>query len=231
MYIVKAGVHGLTVHPRPDQRHVKPEDVFELRQLAKREGVEFNIEGNPSLGTQNNGYPGFSYLVSETQPEQCTLVPDSDSQLTSDHGWDLVDHETFEKVSTYVNRYRDAGIRTSIFLDADTEQIQKAHETGADRIELFTGPYAECAINHGTDSSETRTMLKHYQKCTNLARQLGLGVNAGHDLNLDNLTEFCSIGGIAEVSIGHALIADALKMGLVNTVHKYLQAISKATFV
>ena len=173
----------------------------------------------------------FSYLVRETQPEQCTLVPDSDSQLTSDHGWNLIDHETFEKVSTYVNQYKDAGVRASIFLDADIEQIQKSHETGTDRIELFTGPYAECVTNHGINSSQTRAMLKHYQKCTNLAGQLGLGVNAGHDLSLDNLAEFCSIGGITEVSIGHALVADALEMGLVNTVHEYLQAISKAASI
>ena len=229
--VIAAGAHGITVHPRPDQRHIRPGDVHALARLLASEHphVEFNVEGNPAAGPRDNGYPGFDHLVETARPHQATLVPDADAQLTSDHGWDLSDPAEAGRVAEIVARYRGWGVRVSLFMDPVEEQIARARECGADRIELYTGPYADLAERHGLDHPETRACRCSYLDAARYAVKLGLGVNAGHDLNLDNLAEFITIGGVAEVSIGHALIADALEFGLAAAVRKYLDAIGGAT--
>ena len=225
---VGAGARGITVHPRPDQRHVRPADVEALRGMLAAEAphVEFNVEGNPAAGPRGNGYPGFDALVETARPHQATLVPDADAQLTSDHGWDLSDPAAARLVRETAARYRDRGVRVSLFLDPVDEQIARAKECGADRVELYTGPYAGVVERRGLDHPETRASLRTYARAARRAEELGLGVNAGHDLNLDNLAAFVGIGGVAEVSIGHALIADALEVGLAAAVRRYLDAIA-----
>ncbi|WP_341937009.1 pyridoxine 5'-phosphate synthase [Marinimicrobium sp. C2-29] len=214
---LEAGADGLTVHPRPDQRHIRPGDVFDLGALvAERPGIEFNIEGNPHAAPLGN-YPGFMELVRQARPHQCTLVPDSNDQLTSDHGFDL--RQSADALRPLVEELHDLGIRVSLFMDPDLEQIERAQALGADRIELYTGPYAAA---HKAHSSELETLLDDYRAATQHARKIGLGVNAGHDLNLDNLGEFLRIPGIDEVSIGHALTVDALSLGLAPAVKAYL---------
>lgn len=211
---LSAGAAGLTVHPRPDQRHIRPHDVRELAGVCHASGrAEFNIEGNP-FAPANGSYPGLLTLVEETRPDQCTLVPDSENQLTSDHGFDL--RTCADKLSPIIQKLQALGVRVSLFMDPDLEQIQLARDCGADRIELYTGPYAE---HFG--SEQGKELLQQYQKAAAKARQLGLEVNAGHDLNLDNLADFLAIGDIAEVSIGHALTVDALRMGMTAAVKAY----------
>ncbi len=227
---IGAGAHGVTVHPRPDQRHIRPADVEALADLLAREHarVEFNIEGNPAAGPRDNGYPGFDRLIETARPHQATLVPDADAQLTSDHGWDLSDPDRARRVAESVARYQGWGARVSLFMDPVEAQIDGAKACGADRIELYTGPYADLVERRGPEHPETRACLDAYARAARHAAGLGLGVNAGHDLNLDNLAAFVAIGGIAEVSIGHALIADALDFGLSTAVRKYLDAIAGA---
>ena len=220
--IVAAGARGLTVHPRPDQRHIKPADVHEIGNYIRLHNVEFNIEGNPNSPASATGLPGFIELVEQTQPNQCTLVPDTDHQLTSDHGWDLLDAETFARVKDFVARLKTTQTRVSLFLDPDVEQVERAKESDADRIELYTGPWADAVLEHGLDSTQANTLLADYKAAAEHAHAVGLGVNAGHDLDLANLAKFLSIGSILEVSIGHALISDALYFGLYETVRKYL---------
>lgn len=226
--IIAAGAHGITVHPRPDQRHIRPDDVHALAQMLASDypHLEYNIEGNPAAGPRDNGYPGFDHLIESARPHQATLVPDSDAQLTSDHGWDLSDPGEAARVEEIIARYQGWGVRVSLFMDPIEEQIARAKECGADRIELYTGPYADLAEHHGLGRPETQACRQSYLEATRCATKLGLGVNAGHDLNLDNLTAFIAIGDIAEVSIGHALIADALEFGLSATVRKYLEVIA-----
>ena len=226
--IIAAGAHGITVHPRPDQRHIRPDDVHALAELLASDypHIEFNIEGNPAAGPRDNGYPGFDRLIETARPHQATLVPDSDAQLTSDHGWDLSEPAEAGRVTEIIARYQGWGARVSLFMDPIEEQIERAKECGADRIELYTGPYADLVERHRLGHPETRACRQSYLEATRCATKLGLGVNAGHDLNLDNLAEFIAIGDIAEVSIGHALIADALDFGLSVTVPKYLEAIA-----
>ena len=226
--IIAAGAHGITVHPRPDQRHIRPDDVHALAGLLASEfpQIEYNIEGNPAAGPRDNGYPGFDHLIETARPHQATLVPDSDAQLTSDHGWDLSDPAEAGRVTEIIARYQSWGVRVSLFMDPVEEQIARAKECGADRIELYTGPYADLVEHHGLGHPETRACRQSYLEATRCATKLGLGVNAGHDLNLDNLAAFIAIGDIAEVSIGHALIADALEFGLSAAVGKYLDAIA-----
>ncbi len=228
---IAAGAHGVTVHPRPDQRHILPADVEALANLLAGEypHIEFNIEGNPAAGPRDNGYPGFDRLIETARPHQATLVPDADAQFTSDHGWDLSDADRARRVAARIARYRAWGVRVSLFLDPVDDQIARAKACGADRIELYTGPYADAVDRHGLDHPETRACLDPYARAARHAAALGLGVNAGHDLNLDNLAAFVAVGGIAEVSIGHALIADALDFGLSTAVRKYLDAIAGAT--
>ncbi len=216
-----AGAQGLTVHPRPDQRHIRPGDVRDLAELCRgREGVEFNVEGNP-FAEPLKDYPGLVPLVLETRPDQCTLVPDSNDQLTSDHGFDL--KRDGARLEPLISKLKDADIRVSLFMDPDLEQIGLAKEVGADRIELYTGPYAE-AVTRQSDAVES--IFASHCAAAEHARQLGLGVNAGHDLNLINLPRYRTLPGLQEVSIGHALTVDAISMGLDNAVTAYLNCLS-----
>jgi len=225
--IIDAGAAGITVHPRPDQRHIRPGDVHDLAAfLGDHPGIEFNIEGNPFAGPRDNGYPGFDALIEAARPAQATLVPDSDDQLTSDHGWDLSGDNG--RLEDCIARYQALGARVSLFMDPVPEQIERARAVGAERIELYTGPFADAAAEFGVTAEETRVHYDRYLAAARHAGQLGLGVNAGHDLDLDNLVLFRQITEVAEVSIGHALISDALKMGLRDAVRAYLDVIAGA---
>ncbi len=220
--LIAAGADGITVHPRPDQRHVRAGDVPALARVARAAaGVEYNIEGNPSAG-ERDGHPGFLALVRDARPDQCTLVPDSDGQRTSDHGWDLARADTFARVRDHVAELRSLGTRVSLFVDPVRDQIGRARQAGADRIELYTGPYADVANAAGLDSAAARASLARYGEAAWHAADIGLGVNAGHGLDLANLGAFVAVADIAEVSIGHALTADALEFGLAETVRRYL---------
>ena len=226
--VITAGAAGITVHPRPDQRHIRPLDVATLADfLAELRGdhpaIEFNIEGNPFAGPRDNGYPGFDALIESARPAQATLVPDSDEQLTSDHGWDLSGDN--QRLIETIARYQNWGARVSLFMDPDPAQIELAKAVGADRVELYTGPFADAANESGIDADATRIIFERYLAAARYASQLGLGVNAGHDLDLINLPLFRTIEEVAEVSIGHALISDALKMGLDTAVTAYLAAL------
>ncbi|MDC0236573.1 pyridoxine 5'-phosphate synthase, partial [Gammaproteobacteria bacterium] len=197
-----------------------PKDVRDLAELVRPQpNLEFNVEGNPFAPALAD-YPGFLELVEETNPDQCTLVPDTDSQLTSDHGFDL--HSSGEALYPIIQRLKNQGMRVSLFMDPDLEQIDLAAKVGADRIELYTGPYA---ASWGTDSLET--IFQQHLKAAQLATSLGMGVNAGHDLNLDNLAKFSSIPNLLEVSIGHAFIVDSLSMGMASTVQAYKKLLSQ----
>lgn len=212
---IAAGAQGITVHPRPDQRHIRPNDVYQLSELLHTHpDVEFNVEGNPFASTLGN-YPGFLPLVENTAPDQCTLVPDSNDQLTSDHGFDLT--VTGDQLQPIISQLKNLGIRTSLFMDPVPEQIRLAKEIGADRIELYTGPYAAA-----WGSDQLHALFERYWQAAQYATDIGLGVNAGHDLNLHNLGKFATVPGLLEVSIGHALTVDAIEMGLVNAVKAYL---------
>lgn len=218
---ISAGALGITVHPRPDQRHIRPHDVSDLAALlaADYPHIEFNIEGNPSAPPTEQGYPGFDALIEANRPAQATLVPDSDDQLTSDHGWDL---STFDKgLSDRIAQYQAWGARVALFMDPVRGQIEQAKAHGANRIELYTGPYADLFLEHGADHPATQKMFETYLEAAQYASQIGLGINAGHDLDLFNLAAFCRIEEVAEVSIGHALIADALDRGLYASVRAY----------
>ena len=212
---IQARAGGITVHPRPDQRHIRPSDVYELADMLT---VEFNIEGNP-FSEKEKDYPGFISLVRQVKPTQCTLVPDDPNQKTSDHGWDL--KRDGDRLIPIISELKDLGVRVSLFIDPDKEQIRRAPETGTDRIELYTEGYARAY-----ESENVETVFDQYKQAAELAHKLGLGINAGHDLNLNNLAKFCSIPGILEVSIGHAITADALKMGLGNAVKAYRHLLS-----
>ena len=217
---IEHGADGITVHPRPDQRHIRPKDVRDLAELVRSQpNLEFNVEGNPFAPALAD-YPGFLELVEDTNPDQCTLVPDTDSQLTSDHGFDL--HSSGEALYPIIQRLKNQGMRVSLFMDPDLEQIDLAAKVGADRIELYTGPYA---ASWGTDSLET--IFQHHLEAAQLATSLGMGVNAGHDLNLDNLAKFSSIPNLLEVSIGHAFIVDSLSMGMASTLQAYKKLLSQ----
>ena len=201
----KFGAQGITVHPRPDERHIKYEDV---RALKKVLSVEFNIEGNPKESS-------FVDLVLETLPDQVTLVPDNSSQLTSDHGWDTVYERSF--LSEMISLFKSKNIRTSIFVDPVKEMINGAAMLNTDRVELYTENYAANYLKNPEEA------IKHYAFAAKLANELEIGINAGHDLNLENLQYFHSnVDNLLEVSIGHALIADALYYGMENTVNMYL---------
>lgn len=199
------GAQGITVHPRPDERHIRYQDTKDLRKLIS---TEYNIEGNPT--------DKFIELVLETIPDQVTLVPDTPEQLTSNAGWDTRKHVDF--LRKIITIFKDKGIRTSIFVDTELENIRGAVDTGCDRIELYTEPYA-------TEFNTNKEMaVAPFRKAAEEALKLGLGINAGHDLNLDNLQYFAqNVPGLLEVSIGHALIADALYLGLENTIQLYLR--------
>jgi pyridoxine 5-phosphate synthase len=225
--VIEAGAYGVTVHPRPDQRHITPADVEVLaRLLATRfPTIELNIEGNPLAHPRADGYPGLDALVAGARPAQVTLVPDSDSQLTSDHGWGLDDREERATVRAIVERYQAAGARVSLFMDPETDRIERVPETGADRIELYTESFADAVKRHGAASAEVAESLDRFTTAARRAQELGLGVNAGHDLDLENLPVFRQVPGVLEVSIGHALISDALEMGLATAVRAYLDVL------
>ena len=228
---VDAGADGITVHPRPDQRHIRADDCRELGPLVARlthpggGGVEFNIEGNPFAPARKSDregvgdYPGFMDLVREIKPDQCTLVPDDDSQLTSDHGFDL--KKDAERVVPVIEALQSQGIRVSLFMDPVIEQIELAAQTGTDRIELYTESYAD-ACKTGRDVD---TVFHRFRDAAICANELGLGLNAGHDLDLDNLPRFATIPGLLEVSIGHALTVDAIRMGFANAIAAYKAAL------
>lgn len=207
------GVHGITVHPRPDERHTRYSDVLALVDVVREvPGAEFNVEGNPN--------DRFVALVLQAKPDQVTLVPDAEDQLTSDHGWDAL--RDGRKLAPIVARFRDAGIRTSLFMDPDVPQIEAVDLIGADRIELYTEAYASA---FGTPHENE--VLDTFARAANAARSKGLGVNAGHDLSLDNLGRFLErVTGVLEVSIGHAVICEALELGLETTVRRYLEIVT-----
>ena len=201
------GADGITVHPRPDERHIRRNDVYRLKPLLRS---EFNIEGHPT--------EDFVRLVLQVRPTQVTLVADAPDAITSSSGWDVAPNAEF--LSSLVERFKEAGIRTSIFVNADPDVIRAAAATGTDRIELYTKPYAD---RYETSPEEA---VAPFVEAADAARRLGLGVNAGHDLNLDNLAFFHkSIPFLSEVSIGHALICDALYLGLEETVRRYKQCL------
>ncbi len=216
-----AGAHGITVHPRPDARHIRDDDVLALAALTREYDVEFNLEGNP-FAPPHPGYPGFLALCEQARPAQATLVPDGDGQLTSDHGFDF--SRDGERLRPQIAALKALGCRVSVFVDAGAD-VMRAAAAGADRVELYTGPYAQA---HAAGHFENALAA-----CVDTARRAlaaGLGVNAGHDLNQSNLDRFLrGVPGVLEVSIGHALIADALHAGLRDTVASYLRVIARAT--
>jgi len=224
--ILEAGADGITVHPRPDQRHIRASDCAPLKALCDEFGVEFNIEGNPFAGfaastrSDVSDYPGFMDIIRTLRPAQATLVPDSDAQLTSDHGFDLI--RDGDRLQPLLEELNALGVRSSLFMDTTPAQIELAKKIGADRIELYTGPYA---ANYST--SNAQSVLKPYADAAALCQRLGLGLNAGHDLNLQNLTTFATVPALLEVSIGHAFTVDAWQYGLVDTIARYQLCLSK----
>ena len=205
------GAQGITVHPRPDERHIRYQDVYDLKKVIS---TEFNIEGNC---TEQK----FVDLVLANRPEQVTLVPDSEGQLTSNHGWDTVKHQSYLK--DIIRVFQNEGIRVSIFVDPEVKMIEAAASTGTDRIELYTEAYAS---RYHLDKQQA---VRPYTEAAKLANGLGLGLNAGHDLDLHNLKYFAeNVPGLLEVSIGHALISDALYYGLENTIQMYLRQLVKS---
>lgn len=203
------GAQGITIHPRPDQRHITRQDVYDLKPVVH---TEFNIEGYP--------HEDFIEMVLEVQPEQVTLVPDADDVLTSNAGWDTVNHHGFLKKT--VARFKEKGIRTSLFLDPNPEMVAAAADTGTDRVELYTEAYA------AGYSGNREQAIAPYVATAEAVQKAGLGLNAGHDLSLENLKYFAdSVPGLLEVSIGHALISEALYLGLENTVQAYLKRLAK----
>jgi pyridoxine 5-phosphate synthase len=202
------GAQGITVHPRPDERHIRYQDVRDIKPLIV---TEFNIEGYPSQR--------FLDLVLEVRPDQVTLVPDSHDVITSNQGWNVIKYQKF--LTDVVARLKSKGIRTSLFMETDIEQIQMAAETGTDRIELYTEPYAD---RYGADRAGA---VEPYRIAANKALELGMAINAGHDLNLENLKYFNeNVPGLSEVSIGHALISDALYYGLEKTIKMYIEQLT-----
>ena len=203
------GAQGITVHPRPDERHIRYSDVYELKKVVK---TEFNIEGNPKETK-------FVDLVLANKPEQVTLVPDAENQLTSNHGWDTIKHAEYLK--SIIKEFKSAGIRVSIFVDPVADMVKAAADTGTDRIELYTESYAK------QYHSNKELAILPYQEAAKIANALGLGINAGHDLDLENLAYLNqNIIGLNEVSIGHALICDALYYGIENTIQMYLKLVT-----
>lgn len=207
--IQRFGAEGVTVHPRPDERHITRKDIYDLKPLVY---TEFNIEGNP--------HPSFIDMVLEVKPQQVTLVPDADDAITSNAGWDCQKHK--EYLTEIISTFKKAGIRTSIFLDPNPKMVKHAFETGTDRIELYTEAYAK---NYLSDKEKA---IKPYIETALKANEYGLGINAGHDLSLENLQYFAqNIPNLLEVSIGHALISEALYLGLENTIQAYLKRLAK----
>lgn len=212
---LEAGAHGITVHPRPDARHIRADDVRDLHRLLQSwPGAEFNIEGNP--------FHNLMDFVRELRPTQCTFVPDTEGQFTSDHGWDMAADAA--RLAPVIAEARALGVRVSLFMDPLPQAMAAAKDIGADRVELYTEYYASA---FGTDRQDE--VMQGYAQAARAAQAAGLDVNAGHDLNRDNLTTFLrAVPGVREVSIGHALISDALEMGYGATVKAYLDCIARA---
>jgi pyridoxine 5-phosphate synthase len=211
---LEAGAHGITVHPRPDERHIRPSDVYELAELLKGyPAAEYNIEGNPFEGR-------YMDLVREVRPTQCTLVPDDPAAFTSNKGWDVA---TFQnQLKPVIQAIKELGCRVSLFLNADASQIPIAAEIGADRIELYTEPYATAF-----ELGQQDVAVQAFAETALVAERHCLGVNAGHDLSRENLPFFLAhVSKVLEVSIGHALIADALEMGYAETINAFLRSIN-----
>ena len=219
------GAQGITVHPRPDERHIRYADALSIKPLI---GVEYNIEGNPKGILKSRPY-GFIDLVKEIQPAQVTLVPDAEGVLTSNAGWDTVKNQDY--LRDVVKEFKACGIRVSIFIDANPQMIEMAAKTGTDRVELYTEAYARdyhAAANSqlSTLNSPLEKAIEPFLEAAKVARDCGLGLNAGHDLSLENLAYFHQqIPWLDEVSIGHALISDALYLGIEETIHRYLQCL------
>ncbi|MEO6221440.1 MAG: pyridoxine 5'-phosphate synthase [Ginsengibacter sp.] len=212
------GAEGITVHPRPDERHIRYADVYELKKIIT---TEFNIEGNPKEKK-------FVDLVLANKPEQVTLVPDAEGQITSDHGWDTLKNK--EYLSEIISMFKESGIRVSLFIDPDVEMVEAAKATGTDRIELYTEGYAKqyTISNQQSAISNQQKAITPYIVAAKKANELGIGINAGHDLDLQNLKYFAeNVPGLLEVSIGHALITDALYFGLENAVQLYKRQLMK----
>ena len=212
---LRAGAQGITVHPRPDERHIRPHDVHDLAALLKNwPQAEFNIEGNP--------FHNLMPFVRALRPQQCTFVPDEEGQATSDHGWNLP--QDAERLAPLVAEAKSLGVRVSLFMDPRPEAMPAVAALGADRVELYTESYAKA---HGTP--QQAEVLVAFAATAQAAQRAGLGINAGHDLNRANLADFLrAVPGVLEVSIGHALIADALELGLAETVRDYLRCIHRA---
>ena len=206
--LIDLGVKGITVHPRPDERHVTRRDVYALSEMLRdKPQVEFNIEGYPS--------EDFIKMVLEVCPDQCTLVPDSPGQLTSDHGWNIPENQFV--LQQVLSELREGGVRSSLFLDPDPEMVGHVTRVAADRIELYTENFA----NHHAGPQQ-EAVFERYRAAAQRAGQLGIGINAGHDLDLQNLTKFLQIPNILEVSIGHALIVESLQLGVAEVIKRYL---------
>ena len=206
--LITLGVKGITVHPRPDERHITRRDVYALSEMLKEKPqVEFNIEGYPS--------EDFMKMVLEVCPDQCTLVPDSPEQLTSDHGWNIPPNQSV--LQQVLSELRNSGIRSSLFLDPDPEMVDHVQGVAADRIELYTEDFASHYAG-----PEQEPVFERYRAAAQRADQLGIGINAGHDLDLQNLTKFLQIPNILEVSIGHALIVESLQLGVAEVIKRYL---------
>jgi len=205
---IALGVHGITVHPRQDERHITVKDAYELAEfLQDYPAIEYNIEGFPSSG--------FMKIIRETSPNQCTLVPDSVNQVTSDHGWDMIQHQ--KRINELAIEIRDYGVRSAVFLDPEIHQIELVAQTGVDRIELYTEEFASSFA-----TKQQQMVLLKYQQAAKLAQKLGVGVNAGHDLDSNNLASFLTIPNILEVSIGHVLTTECILEGMPTVIKRYL---------
>ncbi len=214
---LQAGAHGITIHPRPDERHIRAADVAELATLMQQwPDREFNIEGNP---TQN-----LMRFIRDTRPHQATFVPDSEDQFTSDHGWNVSDTAVCDRLRPLIDECHQLGVRVSLFMDAEPAGMAAARALGADRVELYTEPFAAA-----WSTPQQQVQLQRFAAAAQAALDAGLLVNAGHDLNRGNLAEFVRVvPGVSEVSIGHALIADALELGYQETVRQYLQCVAQS---
>jgi len=211
--LITLGVKGITVHPRPDERHITRRDVYALSEMLKEKPqVEFNIEGYPS--------EDFMKMVLEVCPDQCTLVPDSPEQLTSDHGWNIPTNQSV--LQQVLSELRNSGIRSSLFLDPDPEMVDHVQGVAADRIELYTEDFASHYAG-----PEQEPVFERYRAAAQRADQLGIGINAGHDLDLQNLAKFLQMPNILEVSIGHALVVESLQLGVSAVIAKYLAIVGR----
>jgi len=219
---IDLGVDGLTLHPRPDHRHATSEDAISISKICKNHDIEFNLEGNP-FSLPDGDFIGFKELCIQASPNQVTLVPDDLKQITSDHGWQPGFHN--DQLQLFLESLNGLNIRTSLFIDANINSVEYASEIGFDRIEIYTGPFANYLADE--DLTNFEICKNEITDCINTAYQMNLGINAGHDLNLQNLPHLMECGSIDEVSIGHAIITDALKFGFADTIIKYIKSARK----